>query len=155
MTQENHEKIKVGAYIPEIVTDGVDLYGKLLVSLTQCPSCNRIMLKRYSYQWSGFESIFPKWLQIQLREQLSKADILIYSQFKNRNDKFICIECAKDGKNTFTCDLCGEERTSDLKETSYGEPPDYLCKVCYESVPAKEWDQRNEKLLQAHKYDFE
>ena len=150
-----YPKVKIENYVPEIVESNSNLYAKLVVPLTRCPTCDCLMLYRYSYQWSGFESIFPKWVQINLYEQLSKAGILIYSHFKDKDDKFICRECAKEGKNTFVCALCDEERTSDLKEESYGDSPEYLCSVCYESVSAKEWDKKNEELREAHKYDFE
>jgi len=147
--------VKADAYIPEIIDGGYSLYGKLLVPLTHCPSCNEVMLKRYSFNWSGFESIFPASLQLQLREQLSRAGIRTYSQFKNKDDKFICVECAKEGKDTFICYLCEEERTSDLQQTQHGDPPEYLCTICYESVPAKVWDEAEDKLRASHKYDYE
>ena len=155
LTDPEYPVVNVGKYIPEIVKDGRHLFGKLIVPLTKCPSCEEIMLKRYSFNWSGFESIFPAQHGARLKEQLLRAGILIYSKFKNKDDQFICVDCAKAGKDTFTCYLCEEERTSDLRETQFGDPPEYLCTVCYESVPAKVWDEAEDKLRKSHRYDFE
>jgi len=155
MKEKEYPVVNIDKYVPEIVKDGNYLFGKLMVPLTKCPSCGEIMLRRYSFRWSGFESIFPAQRQAQLKEQLSRAGIRIYSQFKNKDDKFICVDCAKDGKDTFTCYLCEEERTSDLKETQFGDPPEYLCTVCYKSVPAKVWAEAEDKLRKSHRYDYE
>jgi len=61
----------------------------------------------------------------------------------------------RKGKASFVCTLCNERRTSDQVQERFGDPPEFLCKICYSSVSALKWDQKNKELNEAHRYDFE
>jgi hypothetical protein len=38
-------------------------------------------------------------------------------------------------------------------EEQFGDPAEYLCKPCYETVPASVWDAAKERLRRSHQYD--
>jgi hypothetical protein len=77
--------------------------------------------------------------------------------FKVRSGIFwsgeLCTECAAKAASVFTCELCKQERPSDQVEEQFGDPAEYLCKPCYETVPASVWDAAKERLRRSHQYD--
>jgi hypothetical protein len=114
----------------------------------KCPSCGKPMIKRDK------AGLFPRVLSNNQDAQNKKLGVVYVSRAKMDGED-ICEECELSGKSYFTCCLCGEKRTSDRLEDSYGDPAEYLCKDCYETVPAKQWDEKVKKLQDAHRWDFE
>jgi len=113
------------------------------------------MLKIESKLGGKLRELFPYYWRENLKSQMERANIMFRGDVKDKDDHYICEECAKAGKSTFICDLCGEERSSELKQESFGDPPDFLCKVCYETVPAKIWEKKHDELWHEHRWDFE
>lgn len=146
-------RIDEGSYVPEIFDNGNRV--KLMAQLLSCSACGRKMIKLESSQMMKVYHLFPHYVRDNLKAQLERANITWYGNTKDKEGHYLCEDCSKKGLGTFLCALCGEERTSDLKEKIFGDPPEYLCKVCYESVPAKVWDKKTSELYDAHRWDFE
>ena len=129
--------------------------AKLEVQVSTCGICNQKMLKINPKLGKKLRELFPYYYRDDLAAQLKRANIVFQGGVKDKDDHYICEECDKAGKSTFICALCEEERSSDLKEDSFGDPPESLCKVCYETVPAKVWDKKERELWESHRWDFE
>ena len=67
----------------------------------------------------------------------------------------ICDECVKAGKADFLCALCNTRKSTDKIQESIGDPPEHLCKDCYNTVTAKVWEKKYTELLKSHTYDYE
>ena len=65
----------------------------------------------------------------------------------------ICTQCAAEGV-TFKCSACKETRNADQLYEAIGDPADFLCLPCYETVPAKKWDELMKQLRQQHQHDY-
>ena len=55
----------------------------------------------------------------------------------------------------YSCSLCGIDYLESEIEEKVGYPPEYICKHCYETVPAKEYDEHTSKLHNEHRWDYE
>jgi len=128
---------------------------KLEVLISTCGLCNKKMLNITPKQVGYLRGLFPYYYRDNLRSQLERANIVFRGDVKDKHDHYICEECDKAGKSTFICALCEEERSSELKQERFGDPPEFMCKVCYETAPAKVWDKRQSELYHSHRYDFE
>lgn len=141
-------------YTPELIEHWEDMaYGKVIVELNKCPSCGRWMLDKSANE-QGWPAVWPAVHSGNIREQLERAGWVFSSDTKKDNET-ICSVCASEGKGGFTCSLCNQYRTSDQEQEAFGDPLDYLCTVCYETVSAKVWHDKYNSLYDAHKYDFE
>jgi len=147
----NNKHVKPGDFIPYIIEKGIGTksYALMIVELDECPICKKQILNvpKKSY-------IFPTWYEIDIDNQLKKAGWVLASQ-ETQEGKIICIECSKSGKSTFLCALCGLRKPTSKIEESIGWPAEYLCKDCYETKTAKEWDDMVKKLNAEHRYDYE
>lgn len=90
-----------------------------------------------------------------VRAQLARASIMLRSTALDADGNTLCLECAKQGKATFVCALCKQVRTSDEQQFHVGDPQECLCRICYETVPAKTWDTKVEQLHTDHIYDYD
>ena len=74
---------------------------------------------------------------------------------KEFNYKKYCTECVEGGKAEFKCFHCKEIKNSGLIQESIGasDCADHICKDCYETLTAKEWDSIIEEMEEDHKYD--
>jgi hypothetical protein len=116
-----------------------------------CPICKKKMLPRILSKYYN-ESPFPLGFY---ESQLKSVGIVLRSDMK-LNDNYICIECSESGKAAFDCYLCKGRKSSEKKQESFGiDPTDYLCKDCYNSVPAAQWDKICGELHKDHQYDYE
>jgi len=106
--------------------------------------------KNYHYE----RSIFPTYHEIDFEHQVKIAAWEIMSDIKV-DDKYICQGCADSGKANFLCALCNERKSSNKKQESFGDPPEYLCRDCYESISAKTWDDKEKELSEEHRWDSE
>ena len=137
---------------PELITYCSQEYGRMVVSTARCWTCKRVMVdrpRRDSYP----HYTFPSSMDINFDAQLKMAGWVAQSDQKAAGEWAICEECAASGKASFECALCGQTRTSDRKEERIGDPPEFLCRDCYETVPAKEWDDKVQQLQREHQYD--
>ena len=98
--------------------------------------------------------LFPMYIKIDQKAQMKEAG-LVYQTSIFVDDEPICEECEKLGKADFECAICEKRHTTDKIEESIGYPPEFLCKNCYETVSAKEWNEKYDELLKDHRYDFE
>jgi len=97
---------------------------------------------------------FPSYHQIDVDSQLERANIAVASITK-QDDAFVCKECVKAGKITFECVACKQRKPTSKVKDDFGYPPEHLCIDCYETMPAKQWDELVEKLEEVHRYDYE
>jgi len=140
-------------FVPELIEN--EGYAKVIIQLSKCSVCNRPMIKMEKKDTQRMRNLFPYYWKTNLDSQLKRAGIQYEGTSKDTRDNYVCEECSKAGKGSFTCALCGEERSTDLKEESFGDPPEYLCKVCYESVSASVWSKKTDELYKSHRWDFE
>lgn len=133
-------------YIPKIHEGG--RYVEMLLEAKKCKCCNKVMITKET------NNLFPMYYAINQEAQM-KAAGLVYITSTLVDDEPICIECEQSGKASFLCALCEERKTTDKKQESFGDPAEFLCKDCYESVPAKKWDEKVDELRESHYWDFE
>lgn len=134
-------------YKPNILEDGK--YAEMLIEIKKCKICGAFMVKDL-----GHHSIFPKYFKINQEAQMKESG-LEYSSNVMVDEELICKKCEKEGKATFECVLCGERKHTDKIQESIGYPAEFLCKDCYETKPAKTWDEELSRLYEIHKYDNE
>jgi len=151
--QGKEKMMDKGDFRPELITiEGARAYGLMMVELHRCPICSKWMLYKEVKRWEG--TPFPRWVKIDFDAQLKKAGWVTVSQVKV-DDHHICDECASAGKADFLCALCGKRKpTSEIQER-FGDPSEFLCKQCYETVPAKQWEEKVESLEADHRWDFD
>lgn len=137
-------------YTPEIIGNE---YATFLVKLERCPLCNCLMIAEPKQQHFR-KSTFPVYCKLSFETQAKRANLHFVSNIIV-DDEYICIECADEGKADFLCSLCKNRKSTDKEKESFGDPPEYLCKDCYSTVPAKEWDKKCEMLEESHRWDFE
>jgi hypothetical protein len=138
---------------PQLVSESEELaIGTVHVLLHKCSTCGRWMLNKSAERANN---VFATEYFELLKEYLALADWRLSSDVTVGDGRVICEQCASENKGSFACALCGEVRESSQKERSVGDPPEFLCRVCYETKPAKLWDEKYKELLEAHRYDFE
>ena len=140
---------KLENYCPHLLEGN---WAEMLVELKKCHICGKFMLPDYHNYFA--KSIFPTYFPIDFDAQLKKAGWGKMSDIKV-DDEYICQECAKAGKADFLCVLCKQRKPTDKEKESFGDPPEFLCSDCYETIPAKVWDEKVEELHGLHRYDFE
>lgn len=122
-------------------------YATFVLSIRKCPLCNSPMMKK----WRMPETIYYK---LDLKSQMERAGIKFISSSRVNNEH-ICDECSGKGLSSFTCYICNKTQSSTEIHESYGDPSDYVCKSCYNSIPASKWDKVIDELEKAHQYDFD
>ncbi len=148
MTRKSEE------FTPSVVDEmplahGGIVYGVMLVQLQTCGHCNRPCLRTHGGNRGG---VFPDWFAIDRGAQLRKADWGMLSSTCNAKGARLCDECAKE-HGAFRCVLCKQERLGKPQE-SVGDPSEYLCTPCFETVPAKTWTDELARLEEAHRWDY-
>jgi hypothetical protein len=129
------------------------VYYLFLMQVRKCQTCGRPIMPYVAEHERSF--VFPRYVRIDQEAQMKRAGIQPVGTWSVERDAYLCEECTKAGKDTFTCALCDQERTSDLEQFRYGDPPDFLCTPCYESVSASKWEAEIERIEEAHRYDYE
>lgn len=135
-------------YTPKIIENTHVVYLEMVIEATKCYLCKKIMLPKKSGR------IFPKYMNMDQDAQMKRAGF-VYSTNIEVDGKRICVECKNAGKADIQCVLCNEKKPSDKVQQSFGYPPEYLCKDCYETKPAKIWEEKCDKLLEDHLYDLD
>ncbi|HEX9986926.1 MAG TPA: hypothetical protein VGE45_00400 [Chloroflexia bacterium] len=137
------DQIGSGTFEPKVV-ELINGLTFVVVSLrvNKCPTCGKLMI------------FIGNWSDSHLLRQLTQAGIMKETlwTYRNRN---ICEECFAAGKAGFKCFLCEKDRTSDEEKESWGDPPEYLCTMCFETGTAKAWAEAQKKLYERHKHDHE
>jgi hypothetical protein len=134
-------------HTPKMVSDEGALF---LVSIRRCPICHQWMV--HAPDWDRY-STFPGG-DNRFVDQAERAGLRLESGHEVDGIN-ICQVCKDTGKATFVCALCGERRPANQEEESFGDPIEYLCRVCYATVPAKEWDEKIRQLEQRHRHDWD
>lgn len=143
---------KIENYVPEIVENKSTVYFKMLVEVKKCHLCKKFMMPKANSQFNG--GVFPNYIHINQDAQMKMAGF-VYSTRIEVDGECICEECKNAGKVDILCAMCEQRKPSDKQQESFGYPPEYLCKDCYETVPAKKWEDKVDELQQSHRYDFE
>lgn len=136
-------------YTPKIINDKYVLFA---AESRKCPLCGKIMIKKVPSYFKN--SFFPVWCEMNQDAQMKRAN-LVYISTTMVDNEYICEECDKGGKANFKCELCGDRKSTNKIQETFGDPPVFLCEDCYETIPAKKWDVKCEQLLDEHRYDFE
>jgi len=135
-------------YVPKIHEQGHELLlVEVLFEGKRCPICGKAMVRKYN------EFSFPYGIDSNQDAQMKRAGIVYVSNTKHHGE-YICVECEEEGMARFTCALCGKEKKTSKIQEAFGDPTEYLCTDCYETVPAKEWDAKVKKLEDAHQWDW-
>jgi len=137
-------------YTPKIYEDG--RYVEMIIQAEKCPICKKVMIKKVKEYM--LDKLFPTYWQMNQEAQAKRAGIVFKCTTKV-DDENICEECEKAGKADFLCALCNERKSIDKIQESIGDAPEFLCKDCYDTVPAKIWDDKLDELQEAHRYDYE
>ena len=135
-------------YTPTLYEGG---YALMLVQLEVCPVCNRLMLPDCRDRRS---SPFPTAQDASEETQLKNAG-WVKSGRTWLNGQYACEECERNNRVTFVCGLCRKEQSGAEVKESFGDPPEYLCKGCYATVPAEEWEKKVKEFRARHRWDFE
>lgn len=127
-------------------------YIAMYMQVRECPICKHSMINKEEHTR---RSIFPMFIGMNQKAQAKELNLKFCSNTEV-DDKLICQDCADTGKADFLCYLCKERKPTNKIEESVGIlPTEYLCKDCYETVPAKKWDKALEELQEEHRYDYE
>jgi len=125
-------------------------YGTMLVAVRACATCQAPMVASPR----GADPFTRGWDET-FGAQLKAAGWQVASDACVADGGRICDRCKQAGLATFRCDLCGLLRSTSQVQEGFGDPAEYLCVPCFETVPAKRWAEACDALREAHKYDFE
>lgn len=140
-------------YVPKIHhMGGNGVYIEMCLEGKLCPVCNKPMLNKHNFNYG--DNIFPNYYIQHQKAQMERCGIEFISSAVVDNER-ICEACAAQGKACFKCHYCNAMLSSELIEKSFGEPAEYLCKNCYETLSAKKWDEAVKQLEDDHEYDYE
>lgn len=141
-------------FVPALVLEsGGRAYGTMLVGLQRCGGCNKWMVEPLSSH-----KPFPFHYQTSFEKQCAAAGWAINGYAtKSVGDREvpICRACKAADVGSFKCALCEQERKSSQSEEvfGFGDGADHLCKPCYETTPAKAWNEKCDELEKSHQYD--
>lgn len=137
-------------FIPEIISekDG-EIHATFLLHLARCPSCRVPMMPNFSDH-----APFRNWYVPTIKDQMERAGWRWRSRVQNSEGHYYCADCAQSGTDLIRCVCCQMTRPASLVQESFGDPPEYLCKVCYDTAPAKVWEQLVDQLTESHQYDW-
>lgn len=137
-------------YTPKRIDEDIMSFAVLV---TKCPICGKKMVAK-PHALLLRARVFPPFWKNNFTAQAKRAGLVFISHVKV-DDEFICNECHEKDLASFLCTGCGERKKTSKEKESFGDPPEYLCEDCYNTMPAKKWDELVEKLHNIHRYDFE
>ena len=145
--------INMEKYIPTIHIEAHHVYIEMLVEGKLCNICKKPMIRegRGALMNGG---VFPNYIGLNIQEQVKNGCLEFMSHFKV-DDKEICITCKEAGRADFVCQSCHQRKSTDKMKESIGDPPDFLCVDCYNTVPAAVWDSLKDHLYEEHKYGYQ
>jgi hypothetical protein len=139
--------------MPELFTPKIEgSYGIMAVEVHSCAVCKKTMVFGPDRQY--LRQTFPLYQDMAFGKQLDRAGWEQASDMEV-DGKHMCQKCAKAGLAMFECALCGQKVAGNAVEESFGDPAEFLCKRCYETVPAKTWNEKVTALRERHRYDFD
>lgn len=144
-------------YTPQIVLEQEGtVWATVLIQLNRCAVCRTPMLpKPHSPEYGA--PPWPTYYRISMTAQRVAAGWHWESGIRDGNARTVCHVCAKADKGTFTCYICDQERPSSQLHQTYGDTDhstDHTCTVCYDTIPASQWDAAEQKLEEQHRFDF-
>jgi hypothetical protein len=139
--------MEIDEFIPKKI-EGTN-YALMLVQTSICPICGKTMIKAEKER-----GLFPSYIRHDQETQMKRAGF-VFRGNTLVDDESICTECEKAGKANFLCQLCNERKPTNKQQESFGWPSVFLCSDCYETVSAKAWEEKCDKLREEHRYDFE
>ncbi len=128
-------------------TVSVELY------LEACEHCGALVLPtsmRKQRVWDGGSEVDCK-----LRDEQLAATGVHWAAKTSAWHHIICEQCEVSGKFLEKCAMCDQDVSSADIEESIGDPPEYLCRHCFENVPAKTWRDKIKALDKAHQWDWD
>ncbi len=139
-------------FIPTVIAETGDdhVYVAMAVRVKCCAACRRPMIPaadRMPLYSAGFPQMTPE-------EQAKRAgwpELTLYAT--SIDGRLICDQCAKEGHARFLCSLCNQIRTADEIKARFGVRAEYLCKPCYLTVPAAQWDAKSDELARKYRHD--
>lgn len=112
-------------------------YTLILVPTKACGVCKKTMFDVNLIDIPGVD------------DQRLRAGMQINSRKTGALGFEVCAMCAITNKISFICALCNEERRSEMEARAFGTTdPEFLCKACYDTVPARQWDEAVARLTQ-------
>lgn len=126
-------------HTPTFLGDRLALFA---VELSTCKFCNVKMIQ-------DCRGPFPGWRGNDLKAQAKRAGIAIQDSTWDK----ACKPCIAQDKVIFECDLCEQQKPSSKHQNTIGDPGSHLCKDCYETVSAKVWEEKEDQLMDKHRYD--
>lgn len=134
-------------YTPKIIENR---FVEMLIQGDECQTCQSLMIKKIKKS----EGLFPMYHALNQESQAKNAGIQFIGNIKV-DDEYICEKCEKEGKADFLCALCEERKSTDKIQEIIGDPAEFLCTDCYNTVPASIWTNKLKELLEDHQYDYE
>jgi hypothetical protein len=134
-------------YTPERFDDD---HVKVLVRIRACVVCKKPTVPGLQ---QNHVSPFPAFYRANFAAQMERAGIALVGSWNDSDP--ICAACHDAGTVTGECTLCHEQRKLSDMEEKIGLPSEYMCKPCYETVPAKTWATELARLEESHRWDFE
>jgi hypothetical protein len=125
-------------------------FVQITVVVEDCAACKKPMLpKSPALRW-------PALSQETREAQAKRLGVALEStSYSSSRGGMLCTDCAEAGADTFVCVICKLKRSTGQEQESFGFPAESVCKACYATVPAKEWERVVDRLEDRHKYDFD
>lgn len=145
---------------PKIIGYENDIpFGIMMVELEICPFCKKYMIEFPIVNTDPFpfnSNPFPKHYEYDFEAQVERVGWVKKSDVQIGGPEYICEICKEQGSANFKCHICKKTYlTREIQETIFGDPSEYLCKSCYENVPAKVWFETIDRLKEIHQYDYD
>lgn len=145
-----------GEYVPQVLTrPGQQDLVLLAYPVFPCSECGRPTLSqslrhiRYTNIWG--EAFAPAGDSI--KAQLLRAGLQV-EDTADFDGKQVCGECVKAGKVKVRCCHCERETSLDNVQFQAGDPAEFLCRACYESVPAAQYAKLVKEIEERHRHDY-
>lgn len=145
---KNDEEKQIREFVPTVLAPDIAV---MLVRCQSCTQCRRTMIEKSDRA----RSAFPLYMHASVDAQIKRAGWVDASYATNENGGQLCVECAV-AHAAFKCYACNLVRRGEPKETfGWGSlmTVHYLCLHCFETVPAKRWEELQDELRQEHQYD--
>lgn len=128
---------------------------RVLIRLDTCSECDARMidLTREDLKKGNtlLGRLIPKYGPHALEVQAVEKG-WVFSSSVSTHKGPVCHRCAKLDIASFECIICEKVKKEDRRHESYGDDR-VVCLDCYETIPAKEWDKKIERLEEAWRYD--
>ena len=146
-----------GEYIPEILRRaGRDDMILLAFPITRCRECQQLMLPESAQvlQQANNRGVFYTPKGDSVTAQLQRGAISIDQGYKAGLDH-VCGDCINEGKVQVECQACHKQVSLNDTHFKVGDPPEFICRECHETMPAAAYEKMVDQLEQRHQYDYE